>query len=163
MEEEKAKRLEQVVQVWEKVIDVQMHFNDLCLRLRSIAVSTLGVLLAASAIAYKYAGVINVFNYKVMTATFFVAISVFVWLAFFLMDRYWYHELLKGAMHHAKKIETNWEYDAPEISLVKSVREQSHKSLKMDAGKKLNIFYLGILLVQLLVLYFLVCNSIKIS
>ncbi|EHR6474890.1 hypothetical protein [Vibrio parahaemolyticus] len=163
MDESEVKPIERVIQVWEKVIDVQMHFNDLCLRLRSIAVSTLGVLLAASAIAYKYAGVIEVCNYKVMTATFFIGISIFVWLAFFLMDRYWYHELLKGAMHHAKKIEATWESDIPEISLVKSVRQQSHSSLKMDAGKKLNIFYLGILVVQLIVLYFLVSNSIKIS
>ena len=38
------------ISIWEKTIDVQMHFNDLCLKIRSFAVSILGVLLGASAI-----------------------------------------------------------------------------------------------------------------
>lgn len=42
--------------IWEKVIDVQMHFNDLCLRVRNFAVSLLGVLLGAAAISYRFGG-----------------------------------------------------------------------------------------------------------
>ena len=43
------------ISIWEKTIDVQMHFNDLCLKIRSFAVSILGVLLGASAISYRFA------------------------------------------------------------------------------------------------------------
>jgi hypothetical protein len=44
------------IKIWEKVIDVQMHFNDLCLKVRGLAISILGVLLGAAAISYRYAG-----------------------------------------------------------------------------------------------------------
>ncbi len=53
------------LEIWKKVVDVQMHFNDLCLRLRSIAISILGVLLSASAIALKFGGKITICNASV--------------------------------------------------------------------------------------------------
>lgn len=151
------------ISIWEKVVDVQMHFNDLCLRIRSFSISILGVLLGAAAIAYRFAGHISIFDYKIPTASIFIAISVVVWLAFYLMDRFWYHELLKGAVHHAQKIEETLKKFTPEIELANSIREQSHKSLKMNAAKKLNIFYLSILVVQLLSLAFLSTDIIKVS
>ncbi len=164
MSEEKNLELLKVqISIWEKVVDVQMHFNDLCLRIRSFSISILGVLLGAAAIAYRFAGHISIFDYKIPTASIFIAISVVVWLAFYLMDRFWYHELLKGAVHHAQKIEETLKKFTPEIELANSIREQSHKSLKMNAAKKLNIFYLSILVVQLLSLAFLSTDIIKVS
>src|SRR3954469_15618031 len=130
-EQENNEILKFQLSIWEKVIDVQMHFNDLCLRIRSFAISILGVLLGAAAIAYRFAGHIEVFCYKIPTATIFIAISIIVWLAFYLMDRYWYHELLKGAVHHAQEIETSLGNALPEIKLSHSIRTQSHASLNM--------------------------------
>ncbi len=151
------------ISIWEKVVDVQMHFNDLCLRIRNFAISILGVLLGAAAIAYRFAGHINIFSYKIPTASIFIAISIVVWLAFYLMDRYWYHELLKGAVHHAQKIEESLKATTPEIELANSIREQSHSSLKMNAAKKLNIFYWSILVVQILALLLLSTDIVKVS
>lgn len=150
------------ISIWEKVIDVQMHFNDLCLRIRNFAISILGVLLGAAAIAYRFAGYIDVFSYKIPTAAIFIAISIVAWLAFYLMDRYWYHELLKGSVHHAQKIEASLKTLLPEIELANSIREQSHSSLKMNAAQKLNIFYISILLVQVFAVSMLVLGVIKV-
>lgn len=46
-----------------------------------------------------------------------------IWLAFFLMDRYWYHELLKGSVHHGQKIEDMLKKAHPEIMLAHSIRD----------------------------------------
>ena len=104
-EEKNLELLKVQISIWERVVDVQMHFNDLCLRIRNFSISILGVLLGAAAIAYRFAGYVIVFDYKIPTASIFITISVVVWLSFCLMDRFWYHELLKGAVHHAQKIE----------------------------------------------------------
>lgn len=151
------------ISIWEKVIDVQMHFNDLCLKIRSFAVSILGVLLGAAAIAYRFAGYVEFLSYKVPTATIFIAISIIAWLAFYLMDRYWYHELLKGAVHHAQKIEASLKVTVPEIELSHSIREQSHQSLKMNAAKKLHIFYISIFIVQAVAFFVLASGFIRVS
>ncbi|UJJ31994.1 hypothetical protein [Halopseudomonas maritima] len=160
-EQEKNEILKLQIGIWEKVIDVQMHFNDLCLKIRSFAVSILGVLLGAAAIAYRFAGFIEFSCYRLPTATIFIAISIIAWLAFYMMDRYWYHELLKGAVHHAQKIEDSLKGALPEIQLSHSIREQSHKSLKMNAAKKLHIFYLSILVVQIAALLALVSGVLR--
>jgi hypothetical protein len=146
------------VDVWKKVVDVQMHFNDLCLRLRSVAITVLGTLLGAAAAAFKFGGTIKIINHEEPTAVIFFIISLIVWMAFFWIDRYWYHELLKGAVHHGQKIEERFKAEMPEISLALEIRDQSHQSFGMNAAKKLNIFYWGIFLIQLigLVLVFLV-------
>lgn len=49
MKESDAAKLE----VWKATIDVQKHFNELGLRVRSIAVTVLGALLAAAGYALK--------------------------------------------------------------------------------------------------------------
>lgn len=151
------------ISIWEKVVDVQMHFNDLCLRIRNFSISILGVLLGSAAIAYRFAGYIIILSHKIPTATIFIGISIVVWISFYLMDRFWYHELLKGAVHHAHEIEKSLKGVAPEIELAQSIRDQSHKSLKMSAAKKLNIFYIGILIVQVIAFVVLSADIIKVS
>lgn len=162
-EEQNLELLKVRISIWEKVVDVQMHFNDLCLRIRNFSISILGVLLGAAAIAYRFAGHVIIFDYKIPTASIFISISAVIWLSFYLMDRFWYHELLKGAVHHAQKIEESLKQLTPEIELANSIREQSHQSLKMNAAKKLNIFYVSILVIQLLALASLSTDIIKVS
>lgn len=151
------------IEVWKKVVDVQMHFNDLCLKVRNFAVSILGALLGAATIAYRFAGQVEVLSLKIPAASIFVGISIIVWLAFFLMDRYWYHELLKGAVHHGQEIECLLRERMPEIDLAHSIREQSHESLKMNAAKKLNIFYLSIFAVQVLALVAFLSGAVRVA
>ena len=145
------------IDVWKKVIDVQMHFNDLCLRLRSVAVTVLGALIGAAAAAFKFGGTIRILDHEEPTAVIFFFISIIVWMAFFWIDRYWYHELLKGAVHHGQEIEEKLKTEVPEIALALKIREQSHQSFGMNAAKKLNIFYWGIFFIQVLGLILVIC------
>ena len=68
---------------WEKTVDVQMHFNDLCLRLRSYAISILGVLLGATALAYRYGGTIEFFKIKLHTSAVFIFFCNYCLASFF--------------------------------------------------------------------------------
>ncbi len=75
-------------------------------------------------------------------------------MAFYLMDRYWYHELLKGAVHHGQEIEKNMQKKIPIITLAHTIRDQSHMSLGISAAKKLNIFYFGIFIILIVAFVF---------
>jgi hypothetical protein len=151
------------LEVWDKVVDVQMHFNDLCLRIRSFAISILGVFLGSAAIAYRYAGDIEVLGYKFHTSAVFITISIVVWVCFYLMDRYWYHELLKGAVHHGLILEESLKDVIPKIGLAHSIRDQSNNSLNMNAATKLNLFYGLILLVQIIALVVILSGFITVT
>ena len=72
-----------LVEVWKKVIDLQMHFNEMCMNLRRIAISVLGVLLAAGAIAFRFGGLVEIYEQHVSVAFVFVAIGLLVWFSFF--------------------------------------------------------------------------------
>ena len=49
----KSELVERTVSVWEKTIDVQQHFNDLCLRIRNYAITVLAAILGISALSLK--------------------------------------------------------------------------------------------------------------
>ena len=53
------KLLDQKLFAWQKLIDMATHFNELCLNVRRFALATLATLLAASGIAYRFAGHIS--------------------------------------------------------------------------------------------------------
>ncbi len=114
------------ITVWEKTVDVQTHFNDLCLRLRNLAISILGVMIGASAISFKYGGTFEFGSASLPTASVFILISIVVWFAFYLMDRFWYHELLRGAVQHGLEIEEIIKEIEPNICLANSIKTQSH-------------------------------------
>ena len=147
------------IALWEKTIDVQIHFNNLCLRVRSLAISLLGVMVGASAVSYKYGGALQLCNITLPTASILIFIEIVVWIAFYLMDRFWYHELLRGAVQHGLKIEDRIKETEPSISLTNAIKTQSHSSLNMTAGTKLNFFYLGILFVLVVGELFLICAA----
>ncbi|MCX2841988.1 hypothetical protein OQJ59_10190 [Microbulbifer thermotolerans] len=154
---------ELIFKAWEKTVDVQMHFNDLCLKVRSFAVSILGVLLGGAAISYRYGGDVNMWSVSFPVAAIFVSISIIIWLSFYSMDRYWYHELLRGAVKHGRLLEESLKSTVPDISLATSIRSASHASLNKNAASKLNWFYLTILGVQVVALVVVVCGAIAVK
>ena len=82
----------------EKSIDLQMHFNEICMNLRRTAISAVGAPPAAGALAFRFGGQVHIFNHVVSVAFLFAVIALLVWLSFYAMDRFWYHELLRASV-----------------------------------------------------------------
>jgi hypothetical protein len=147
-----------ILVVWEKAIDLQMHFNEMCMNLRRTAMSTLGALLATSAIAFRFGGQILINGKSVSIAIIFLGISFFVWMSFYFMDRYWYHALLRATVSYAEGLSDPASKAGLTVSLDMSaqIRQANHRSLNMSGAAKINLFYLlvaVVLLVACVVLY----------
>jgi hypothetical protein len=84
----------EALETWKKCVDVQQHFNDLCLRIRNFAITVAGALLAAVGFTYQYGLEAELVGYKFAAGMGFVVAAIFAWGAFFFMDRFWYHMLL---------------------------------------------------------------------
>ncbi len=81
------------IEAWKQTIAVQLHFNDLELRIRAFGLTTIGVILGLAGL--DAAG----------TNTLVLAAALVIWPAFFLMEILWYHPLLKAAVEHGQAIE----------------------------------------------------------
>lgn len=161
------RRARLAVDVWKKTVDVQQHFNDLELRIRNFALTVLAAILGLAAYAVKeqLRGTVGGHVFSVAAALLFSA--EFPWLAFYFMDRFWYHRLLYGAVDQGRFIEKRWSTALPELSLTDSIGKYSPVKLpfgkwKIHTPRKIDIFYcVGI--VFLLLLSFLASRTASIS
>lgn len=135
------------IEIWKKCVDVHQHFNDLEMRIRNFAITVAGAFLAAVSFTYQQGLQTKIFGVTVPAGAFLVAAAVFAWIGFFLMDRFWYHILLKGAVDHSAKIEKRYAATIPEIGLGKTISEASSNvkilGMKMNSNRRLEAFYLG--------------------
>lgn len=133
------------LEVWKKTIDVQQHFNDLEMRVRNYAITFVGALIAAAGFTYQQSLEITIFGYQIAAGLGIVLAAFVPWSAFFLMDRFWYHILLKGAVAHASKIEDALKDKVPGITLGQTISDVSGKvkifGVAMNSDKRLTNFY----------------------
>ena len=136
--------LDHIVAVWEKSVDLQIHFNEICMNLRRTAIGAVGALLAAGALAFRFGGHVHVLNHTVSAAFLFAVIALLVWLSFYAMDRFWYHELLRATVKYAESLEEPARDAGLPIRLNMSaeIRKANHQALGMSGGAKINLFYL---------------------
>jgi hypothetical protein len=145
-------KLKLVVEVWKKVVDVQQHFNDLALRIRSFALTTFTFIIGASGYLLKEKISVN-FGSKSAPASSLVCFTgILILAAFWFMDRYWYHNLLVGAVTHGSTIENKYRRKFEELGLATSISSTSPTKIlgrKIHSKHKFWIFY-GIMWVTLL-------------
>lgn len=135
-----------VIEAWKQTVEVQKHFNDLQLKLRTFIITLLIAVIGAAAFAIKEKAVVPVFGQPIAVSTVAVLAGFVATLAFYLMD-FGYHMLLKGAVGHCIAIEDKYE-NCMEIQLAKTIKRSSSFSLlgaKIDSNKRLHYLYRCIL------------------
>lgn len=145
--------LPETITVWEKTVDVQQHFNDLCLRIRNYAIALLTAVLAFSALTLKEGYVVKVKNHSIPLASILMISAVVPLVAFLLMDLFWYHRLLLGAVRNGLNIEKTVKRVIPGIQLTTEIGNASpfyvfkweiHSNLKL-------LFFYGLMVLFLVI------------
>jgi hypothetical protein len=135
------------VDVWKKTIDVQQHFNDMQMRIRNFAVTLLVAIFGAAAVVLKDKA--NVGRFPLAALLLWAGAGG--WFAFYLMDVFWYHKLLKGAVDHATSMESRLKSKIPGLDLSTTISAASPvyifgcKRLPLRSTRRAHIFYLGLL------------------
>jgi hypothetical protein len=166
-----------VLEAWKTTVEVQQHFNTIEMQIRNIAITVLTATIGAAALVYNQtldayniavtAGqtpsqtyVVELGTIKFSPPDMILAGGLIAWLAFFFMDRYWYHPLLLGAVKHAEYIENNLcqisEY-GKYISLSNSISKASPVKIwskEIHSSSKINIFYGAVAIFLLLIIFF---------
>ena len=134
-----------VLDAWSKTVDVQMHFNELAMKIRNFALTILGVILAGAAFSIKERTELVIFGTNVPLVSLLLVVGAAVWIAFYLMDRHWYHRLLIGSVRHGIAIENRHSNALPELGLATAIGAASPSQIiswRIHSSTKLDLFYL---------------------
>ncbi len=114
-----------VVDIWKKVVEVQMHFNDIEMKIRGLFVTIVLALAAAQGFLLDKGLLFSMGQLKVLYATFMPLLGIVAACLFYFMDRYWYHRLLMGAVTQGEYIEKKYAKFLLEVSITEKIGEAS--------------------------------------
>lgn len=165
-----------IIETWKIVIDVQKHFNDIIMRIRSLFITIVLALAAAQGFLMEKGLSFTILDVKILYATLVPMLGIVGTILFYFMDRYWYHRLLVGSVQHGIKIENKYKDVLPDLGLSDTIGQASPIELKsrisrflaflvvrdkkyrdtrqLHSDGKIEIFYKSIALMFLLVLVF---------
>jgi len=96
-----------IVEEWKTVIQTQMHFNEMIMRARSTGVSVVIAVYGAAAIAfgqYPDRGLI-LCGYRFHVSAPILLFGLFLLLAIFVLDYFYYYQLLIGSVERGRQID----------------------------------------------------------
>lgn len=146
-----------IIQIWSKIIDVQQHFNDIALRIRNIALGVFTFIIGGIGFTAKDNMFMRLNGWEIPVSSLLAFMGIIIILAFFYMDRFWYHNLLVGSVKQGDDIEKKWGNIIPELKLTKAIGKASPHGVWFFKGKvrskhKFLIFY-GLLAITLLAVF----------
>jgi hypothetical protein len=118
-------RAKQVIDVWKTIVGVQMHFNEIGMKIRGLFVTILLALFASIGFLLDKDLPLSLGPLNIQFAVLVPFFGILGTLLFYLMDRYWFHRLLKGAVMHAIKIEDKYRAVLPELALSDEIGKES--------------------------------------
>jgi len=153
------------VEIWKKIVDVQQHFNDLELRIRNFALIVTGAFIGLGGYAIKDGGFARVLGFHISVAGLVVSCSLLPLLAFYLMDRLWYHRLLDGAVKAATPVEARLRELGLTVDLGEEISRASPFAVcgrKVRSKHKMDWFY-GIIAAGIILLSAILAFGVKAS
>ena len=139
-----------LLEVWKQCVDVQMHFNDMEMKIRSLAVTVMTAI--SGAIGYLLKENINHQREFIVLLSF---VGIAAWACFYLMDRFMYHKLLIGAVKSGIATEKELKDMGINVLLGEKIKEASPIKhilwcpLEMHSNQKLDFFYIVVPLICL--------------
>jgi hypothetical protein len=123
--EKEPSHLALVVDIWKYSVGVQMHFNDMGMKIRNLYFTIL-------AAAIGLLGVVQGKQIEIPFPPVTVHLPLFVLMAvipismlFYFLDAHWYHRLLLGAVKQCATIEARYAGVLPEIQLGAAISRES--------------------------------------
>lgn len=138
---------ERLLEAWKVTVEVQMHFNELEMKVRSFAITVLAAFLAAVGFVLKEDLQIALLDFEVSLSGLILLAATMCWMLFYVMDRLWYHRLLRGAVNHGVALEAKAKDIFPELNLGLEISSASPVKLlrwKFGSDRKIDIFYFSV-------------------
>jgi len=144
------KRLDDTaLEVWKKAIDTQMHFNELIIRNRTLAMSFVSTLFGIAIYLLTFLDLtIRIYKWNVHISIFIITFEIIFIGAYFYLDYNYYLKLLIGAVSFTEKMDKEYQ----ELGLTLFINTQIPEK---DAKKILRHHYFIILTGAICILFIL--------
>ncbi|MCM2480650.1 hypothetical protein [Burkholderia glumae] len=158
---------EDLMKMWEKTVDVQMHFNDLQLRIRNFAILIVSAFVGGFGVALKENYLVEIHGAAIPVASLLFFVAALIWLAFYLMDTLWYHPLLMGAVEHGRLLEEKMREQTGLPGLTETIKLKSPTKVlgfEVHSKHKAKWFYFSIfafLIIMATLLYWAKAGAIQ--
>jgi len=132
-----------LIEAWKQTIAVQMHFNDIAMKIRAFALTLIAAILTAQSFA------------AVRIIWLPIVAALGCWVAFYMMDRWWYHYLLLGAVLHGADLELHAiqlglelkptdknPVTRPLLGVTRRISELNRTGFRFAAKYKIDLYYL---------------------
>lgn len=140
-----------IVEAWKQTVATQMHFNEMGMKLRGLALTLLAAILTAESLVKPPGGWLA------------ICAALISWVAFYLLDRWYYFYLLIGAVLHGEALELRAKElgfglpGAPDsrdsmLGLTHRISKLNQEGWKTLGKYKLDIYYAVIALAVLVLL-----------
>ncbi len=143
-----------LMDAWKQTVQVQMHFNEVEIKIRGLLITLLTAVIAGVGITIKEKLFIFLFSYKISIALFLLLFSIILIIAFYFMERFWYHRLLYGAVNQGKLLEEALKQEGlEEVQLTALIGKESPIKLcniDLHSKQKIDCFYAGLLLIPII-------------
>lgn len=110
---------------WKYVVSVQMHFNDMEMKVRNLFFTLLAAAIGLVGVLQGRKIELYYPDAKVSLPLVVMVAVIPISMLFYFMDRHWYHRLLQGAVKQGIEIEDANKDVLPEIQLGSKIREES--------------------------------------
>lgn len=109
------------IDLWKQEVAVQMHFNEIEWKIRGLALTIATFALGAAGVAAKD----NIRIGCISLGAMILFLGLFLWYAFYFVDRAWYHPLLKAAVAHGTELEKEIRKTLPRAGMTTAITEAS--------------------------------------
>ena len=119
------------------------------MKIRNFALTLITAAIAAAGLIFKEDVRVQIHGVDFPLASAIIFGAIPIWVGFYLMDRYWYHNFLIGAVKHGHFIEHRLGSVLPELGLANAISKESPTKIckiKIHSSTKIHLFYwLGII------------------
>lgn len=119
------------LEIWKKNVDVQMHFNEIEMKVRNFLVTVILATIGAAGFSLQQHVTLLAFGGVTILPLFLLFLGA--WLAIYMLymvDRHWYHRLLRGAVEANAQIESRYGTGTPGLSLGLKISQLSPMKIK---------------------------------
>ena len=155
--EQESDGLKYILEEWKTVIETQMHFNEMIMKMRTTTVSVVIGIFGAAAYSLQYNIFIPTFDFLGLKhASFFIILlGLGMLIGIFFLDYFYYFKLLLGAVERGKEIDHDYK-DKDGFKIFGMTTLISEKMGNPDTTKYFIWFFYGIIcLIGVCFLYFI--------
>lgn len=133
------------VESWKKTIDVQQHFNEICMKIRNVYATLLAGLFALVGILETRTEdvTMSAFGYEIHGIILILFGIFWMSMLFYFIDRHWYHRLLVGSVLSGIEVEKFLSEKLVGFKLTSSIGDNSALDISKNSFGNWMLFLLA--------------------